>query len=56
MNLCKIEIPEKGENRIKNIFGEIMAENFPNLKENRYPSTRIRGSQMMNRPTPKHKN
>ena len=45
MNLCKIKIPEEGEESIKNIFGEIMVENFPNLKENRYPGTRIRGSQ-----------
>ena len=46
MNLCKIEIPEEeGEESIKNIFREIMAENFPNLKEYRYPGIRIRVSQ-----------
>ena len=46
MNLCKIEIPEEeGEESHKNIFGEIMAENFPNLKENRYPGIKIRVSQ-----------
>ena len=34
-NLCRIGIPEgeEAEKRIENIFEEIMAENFPNLKE-----------------------
>ena len=32
MNLCKIEIPEEGEEGIKNIFGEIMVEIFSKWK------------------------
>ena len=34
-NLCIIGIPEREEKEkgIKNVFEEIMAENFPNLKE-----------------------
>ena len=38
-DLCIIRIPE-GEEKgkgIENIFDEIMAENFPNLKESRVP-------------------
>ena len=38
-NLCIIGIPEgeEREEEIENVFEEIMAENFPNLKEgNRY--------------------
>ena len=36
-NLCIIGIPEgeEKENGIENIFEEIMAKNFPNLKESR---------------------
>ena len=40
-NLCIIGIPE-GEERekgIKNVFEEIMAENFPNLGKETYPGT-----------------
>lgn len=40
-NLQIIGIPEgeKRERRIENLFQEIMAENFQNLKKSRYPNT-----------------
>ena len=30
---------EETEKRIKNVFAEIMTENFPNLKKETYPGT-----------------
>ena len=52
-NLCMIGIPEdEKEKGIKNIFEEIMAENFPNLKET---DTNIQEAQKApNTPTPRH--
>ena len=32
-NVCIIEVPEGEEKGIKNVFEEMMAENFPNLKK-----------------------
>ena len=32
-NLCIAGIPERKEKRIKNVFEEIMAVNFPNLND-----------------------
>ena len=58
-NLCIIGIPEgeEKEKGIENIFEEIMAENFPNLKET---DIKIQEAQRApnklnpNRPTPRH--
>ena len=58
-NLCIIGIPEgkEKEKGIENIFEEIMAENFPNLKDT---DIKIQEAQRApnklnpNRPTPRH--
>ena len=58
-NLCMIEIPEGKEKdkRIENIFEEIMAENFPNLKDSDIKiqeAQRAPNKLKRNRPTARH--
>ena len=55
-NLFTIGIPggEEKEKCIENIFEEIMAENFPNLKETDIKIQRAPNKLNPNRPTPRH--
>ena len=58
-NLCIIGIPEgeEKEKGIENIFEEIMAENFPNLKKTDIKiqeAQRAPNKLNINRPTPRH--
>ena len=56
-NLCIIGIPEGKEKGIKNIFEEIMAENFPNLKDTDikvHEAQRAPNKLNPNRSTPRH--
>ena len=58
-NLCIIGIPEgeEKEKGIENIFEEIMAENFPNLKDTEFKiqeAQRAPNKLNPNRPTPRH--
>ena len=58
-NLCIIGIPggEEKEKGIENIFEEIMAENFPNLKDTDIKiqeAQRALNKLNLNRPTPRH--
>ena len=57
-NLHIIWVPEeKKKKRIRNIFEEIMAENFPNLKKidiKIQEAWRVKNKLNPNRPTPRH--
>ena len=58
-NICIIGIPEgeEKEKGIENIFEEIMAENFPNLKDTNIKiqeAQRAPNKLNPNRPTPRH--
>ena len=57
-NLCMIGIPEgeEKEKGVENIFEEIMAENFPNLKDTEFKiqeAQRAPNKLNPNRPTPR---
>ena len=57
-NLCIAGIPERKEKRIKNVFEEIMAVNFPNLKKETdvqvQDAQRVPKRMNPNKPTPIH--
>ena len=55
-NICIIQVPkgEQIEKEIKNVFEEIMAPNFPNLKRERYPGAGITDGPKQNEPNATH--